>query len=110
MTRSYGRTVRLAGMLLASALLFGLITPDELARGRTQAILAAFITTTTLWAVIHFSRYFSPLSDWTRRRPGADLPLRQRRRAPSPHVGPADTRPIAGCELDRECLVVVPGV
>ncbi|MGD2056792.1 MAG: EAL domain-containing protein [Gammaproteobacteria bacterium] len=65
---------------LASALLFGLITPAELAPVRTQAILATFIIATTLWALIHFSRYFSPLSDWTRRRPGADLPLRQRRR------------------------------
>jgi len=65
---------------LASALLFGLITPDELRHDRTLVILGTFIFTIMLWALVYFSRYFSPLSDWTRRRPGADLPVRQQLR------------------------------
>jgi diguanylate cyclase (GGDEF)-like protein/PAS domain S-box-containing protein len=65
---------------LASALLFGLIDPADLDSPRTPAILGAFVATSALWALFYFSRYFSPLSDWVGRRPGAELPTRQQRR------------------------------
>jgi diguanylate cyclase (GGDEF)-like protein/PAS domain S-box-containing protein len=62
---------------LASALLFGLIGPADLDSARTLAILGAFVAASTLWALFYFSSYFSPLSDWVGRRPGAALPARQ---------------------------------
>jgi diguanylate cyclase (GGDEF)-like protein/PAS domain S-box-containing protein len=70
--------VPLAG--LASALLFGLISVPELDTLRTRSILAVFMTTTVLWAFTYFYNYFSPLSDWTGRRPGGCLTERQQRR------------------------------
>jgi diguanylate cyclase (GGDEF)-like protein/PAS domain S-box-containing protein len=65
---------------LASALLFGLIGPGDLYSPRTPIILGAFVAASALWALFYFSSYFSPLSDWTGRRPGAALPARQQRR------------------------------
>jgi diguanylate cyclase (GGDEF)-like protein/PAS domain S-box-containing protein len=65
---------------LASALLFGLIGPGDLHSPRTPIILGAFVAASALWALFYFSSYFSPLSDWIGRRPGAALPARQQRR------------------------------
>ena len=65
---------------LASALLFGLIGPGDLLNHRTPLILAGFVAASALWALFYFSNYFSPLSDWSGRRPGAALPTRQQHR------------------------------
>jgi diguanylate cyclase (GGDEF)-like protein/PAS domain S-box-containing protein len=65
---------------LASALLFGLIAVGDLSTARAPAVLATFVAASTLWALFYFSSYFSPLSDWLGRRPGAALPTRQQRR------------------------------
>jgi diguanylate cyclase (GGDEF)-like protein/PAS domain S-box-containing protein len=64
---------------LASALLFGLITTADLQNLRAQTILVSFASITALWALIHFSMYFSPLSDWVQHRHGTALPARQHR-------------------------------
>ncbi|MGD2137743.1 MAG: EAL domain-containing protein [Gammaproteobacteria bacterium] len=48
----------LAGM--ASALLFGLVSPAELRTPRPLLLLTAFIAIMTGWAYRHFSRYFGP--------------------------------------------------
>jgi len=61
---------------LASALLFGLVGPADLAKPRIPALLGAFISATVLWALFYFSRYFNPLSDWS----GSALPKRQQER------------------------------
>jgi diguanylate cyclase (GGDEF)-like protein/PAS domain S-box-containing protein len=65
---------------LASALLFGLIGVNDLETPHTPALLTGFVATSILWALFYFSRYFNPLSDWARHRPGAALPARQQRR------------------------------
>jgi diguanylate cyclase (GGDEF)-like protein/PAS domain S-box-containing protein len=65
---------------LASALLFGLITPAELQSHDTLAILGAFIGSMVVWAYFHFSRYFKPLAESLRHAPvSSDLPGRQQR-------------------------------
>ena len=77
----------IVGLLLAPlaglvcALLFGLITAEELRSDRTLVILAAFVTLMASWAYIHFSSYFSPLSKSRGSRSVAgNLPDQQQRR------------------------------
>jgi diguanylate cyclase (GGDEF)-like protein/PAS domain S-box-containing protein len=66
---------------LASALLFGLVTPAELRTERTIVILGTFIGIMACWAYIHFSRYFSPLSYSKGHAPlTGNLPDQQQRR------------------------------
>ena len=48
----------LAGMV--SALLFGLISAEELRHSRTIIILTVFVGLIAIWAYTYFSRYFSP--------------------------------------------------
>ncbi|MDH3871452.1 MAG: hypothetical protein OEU44_04490, partial [Gammaproteobacteria bacterium] len=54
----------ITGLLLApiaglvSAVLFGLITPEELGDPQTAAILASFVLGTTLWSYAYFSSFF----------------------------------------------------
>ena len=48
---------------LVTALLFGLVTPAELQADRTLVIMAIFVGIMAGWAYIHFSIYFSPLSN-----------------------------------------------
>ena len=75
----------ITGLLLAplaglvGALLFGLVTPAELQAERTMVILGTFIGITACWAYIHFSRYFSPLSQGHAPLTG-NLPDQQQRR------------------------------
>ena len=65
---------------LASALLFGLLTPAELHNRGTLTILAAFIGSMACWAYVHFSRYFKPLAESLRHRPlTGDMPAPQQR-------------------------------
>ncbi len=49
----------LAGMV--SALLFGLISPEDLRNSRTLVILTVFVGIIVAWAYTYFSRYFSPI-------------------------------------------------
>jgi len=66
---------------LASALLFGLITPDELRVARTLLIMTGFVFTMAGWAYLHFSRYFSPLAKTRGHTPlTGNLPDQQQRR------------------------------
>jgi len=65
---------------IGSARLFGLITETDLASARAQSLIALFVILTVLWAFAYFYNYFSPLSDWSRRRSGVCLTPRQQRR------------------------------
>ena len=65
---------------LASTLLLGLIRASELHNLRAFTILPAFVMGTVLWAFTYFYQYFSPLSDWSRHRPGTCVTTRQQRR------------------------------
>jgi diguanylate cyclase (GGDEF)-like protein/PAS domain S-box-containing protein len=66
---------------LVCALLFGLISPAELRSDRSIVILGAFVALMAVWAYIHFSRYFSPLSYPQGRTPlTGNLPDQQQRR------------------------------
>jgi diguanylate cyclase (GGDEF)-like protein/PAS domain S-box-containing protein len=85
--RSRFITLILIGLLLApvtgmaSALLFGLISLDELQNTRTLATLAAFVAVIIAWGWIHFSRYFKPLHAFTGNGSGVqELPMAQQRR------------------------------
>jgi diguanylate cyclase (GGDEF)-like protein/PAS domain S-box-containing protein len=85
--RSRFITLILIGLLLApiagmaSALLFGLISINELQNTRTVATLALFAALIVVWGVLHFSRYFKPLSAFSGNTAGAqELPLAQQRR------------------------------
>ncbi len=66
--RSRCITLILIGLLLAPlagmavAVLFGLVTPEQLQRPRTLAVLGSFVGLLCCGAVFHFYRYFSPLS------------------------------------------------
>jgi diguanylate cyclase (GGDEF)-like protein/PAS domain S-box-containing protein len=76
----------ITGLLLApiaglvSAVLFGLITPEELGDPQTAVILASFVLGTTLWSYAYFSSYFNNLEDFSQQRPGAGLTARQQQR------------------------------
>jgi diguanylate cyclase (GGDEF)-like protein/PAS domain S-box-containing protein len=66
---------------LASALLFGLVTPSELQADRTLVIMTTFVVLMACWAYIHFSRYFSPLTYAKGHYPlTGNLPDQQQRR------------------------------
>jgi diguanylate cyclase (GGDEF)-like protein/PAS domain S-box-containing protein len=67
-----------AGMV--SALLFGLISPEELRNSRTLVILTVFVGIIAIWAHTYFSRYFSPTPYSPRRATfTGDLPDTQQR-------------------------------
>ncbi len=76
----------ITGLLLApiaglvSAVLFGLITPEELGDPQTAAILASFVLGTTLWSYAYFSSFFNNLGGFSRQRPGTGLSIRQQQR------------------------------
>jgi diguanylate cyclase (GGDEF)-like protein/PAS domain S-box-containing protein len=67
----------LAGMV--SALLFGLISPEELRNSRTLIILSVFVGIIAVWAYTYFSRYFSPIPQRHNTVTG-DLPDTQQRK------------------------------